>query len=243
MKLTVLDNSNIVESYPGITLPLTYTFVQVAYRGVFRGAVESNLKDDEVLAKFDDVFDNMIASYQGRVYYSINNWYSLIDFIPFSKRIIPVWQDMMGVENKEVYLEQRHRFTLWQRAKLNANILKNALRVPRDMKLLEGYFEEVRSYFDETYSEELSPVELLALFHEIEHKVLDRWYVTLFNDLYAFIWTGLFKRQLKKKGIDVTGYLSGITSLESLKPARALMQLARRYGAQADVLGQAEVQD
>ena len=66
---TVLDNSNIVESYPGITLPLTYSFIRTAYRGVFRGAVGSCIKDEAILAKFDDIFDNMIQSYNGRIYY------------------------------------------------------------------------------------------------------------------------------------------------------------------------------
>jgi pyruvate,water dikinase len=31
----ILDNSNIVESYPGVSLPLTASFVKEAYAGVF----------------------------------------------------------------------------------------------------------------------------------------------------------------------------------------------------------------
>ena len=33
----IMDNSNIVESYPGISLPLTTSFVDLVYSGVFKG--------------------------------------------------------------------------------------------------------------------------------------------------------------------------------------------------------------
>ncbi|MCL2826369.1 MAG: PEP-utilizing enzyme [Eggerthellaceae bacterium] len=243
MKLTVLDNSNIVESYPGITLPLTYSFVRIAYRGVFKGVIGSNLKNDRILAEFADVFDNMIASYQGRVYYCINNWYSLIDFMPFAKRITPVWQDMMGVESKEIYLNPPYHFSFWQKARLYGNLFGAFLHVQREMWRLEGSFHEVEAYFNETYSDSLSIEDLLALFHGIEQRVLQKWYVTIYNDLYAFIWTGLLKRQLKKKGANVAAYISGITSLESLKPVRALLRLAKEYGKADDILDEPAVKE
>ncbi|MDR2903033.1 MAG: hypothetical protein LBU77_00765 [Clostridiales bacterium] len=207
MKLTVLDNSNIVESYPGITLPLTYSFVKRAYSGVFKGLIGSSLKNDATLVQYEEIFLNMLAIYHGRIYYNINNWYALIDFLPFSKQITPIWQDMMGVQNKEIYLNQRHSFTFWQKATLNLNQIKSFFRVSKDMAQLASDFISVQSYFKENYSERLSIEELLALFREIEEKLLDRWYVTLHNDLYAFLWTGIFKKILAKKGVDVAKYI------------------------------------
>ena len=37
-----------------------------------------------------------------RIYYRISNWYSVLKLLPFSKRIIPIWQDMLGVSNTSV---------------------------------------------------------------------------------------------------------------------------------------------
>lgn len=243
VKWTILDNSNIAESYPGITLPLTYSFIKIAYRGVFKGLIDANLKNNAILSKFDDVFDNMITSYKGRIYYCINNWYSLIDFMPFSKKIIPMWQDMMGVRNTEIYLGKRHDFTLWQKLKMYQNMIKNSLSVPRDMERLNHDFLNVRDYFNENYNESLSITELMNLFYQLECRVLDKWYVTLSNDLYAFIWTGLLKRKLKKKGMDVTNYISGITSLESLRPIKRLLDIAKEYGNDPDILNNPEVRE
>ncbi len=243
IKYTVLDSSNIAESYPGITLPLTFSFIKTAYGGVFKGVIGANLKNDAILSKFENIFDNMIKSYNGRVYYCINNWYSIIDFLPFSKRITPVWQDMMGVLNTDVYLGRQHKFTVFQKLKLHSNLIKSWFSSPRDMKRLEEDFLGVREYFNGVYSESLTVNELLTLFHEIEKRVLNKWFVTLTNDMYAFIWTGLLKKRLKKKGADITEFISGMSSLESLKPIRTLLYLSEKYGDCGDILSEPEVRE
>ena len=45
----ILDNSNIVESYPGLSLPLTCSFVNTVYSGVFKGVCKRILKNDKEL--------------------------------------------------------------------------------------------------------------------------------------------------------------------------------------------------
>ena len=47
----ILDNSNIVESYPGISLPLTISFVKEAYAGVFRGLAKRLLRKEYSVGK------------------------------------------------------------------------------------------------------------------------------------------------------------------------------------------------
>ena len=43
----ILDNSNIVESYPGLSLPLTVSFVHMVYSGVFKGVSRRVLKNEK----------------------------------------------------------------------------------------------------------------------------------------------------------------------------------------------------
>ena len=45
----ILDNSNIVESYPGVSLPLTISFVHMVYSGVFRGVCKRVVKNEKVI--------------------------------------------------------------------------------------------------------------------------------------------------------------------------------------------------
>ena len=74
----ILDNSNIVESYPGISLPLTCSFVNNVYGGIFKGVSRRVLKNKKVLNKYNDVFSNMVGDVNGRLYYKISNWYTVI---------------------------------------------------------------------------------------------------------------------------------------------------------------------
>lgn len=227
----ILDNSNIVESYPGLSLPLTVSFVHMVYSGVFRGVSRRVLKNDKELNKHTEVFGNMVGNANGRMYYKISNWYTVLKFLPFSKKIIPVWQEMLGVKNKgydnrDVELSPFVRFMTY------VNSFYELISVPRHMRSLEKKFTETNRYFYERYSPESSPSELIGLFGEIREKLLDIWDVTLLNDTYSFVFTALVKNRLKKKKADdayINRYISGISNIESMKPIKALIELAYRY--------------
>ena len=227
----ILDNSNIVESYPGVSLPLTVSFVHIVYSGVFRGVSRRVLKNDKELNKHTEVFGNMVGNANGRMYYKISNWYTVLKFLPFSKKIIPVWQEMLGVKNKgyddsEVELSPFVRFMTY------VNSFYELISVPRHMKILEKRFAETNRYFYEHYRDESTPAELIALYNEIKEKLLDIWDVTLLNDTYSFVFTALVKNRLKKKNADdayINRYISGISNIESMKPIKALIELAYRY--------------
>ena len=54
-----------------------------------------------------DHLDHMLACTNGRIYYNINNWYLIIKLLPCSDKLIKIWQEMLGVENKYVNDENR----------------------------------------------------------------------------------------------------------------------------------------
>lgn len=93
--LIILDNSNIVESYPGITLPLTQSFIRTAYYQVFKNLLLHLTGEPRTVQQIDDTLQHMVDMANGRVYYRISNWYDVLLFLPFYRRIIPVWQEMM----------------------------------------------------------------------------------------------------------------------------------------------------
>ena len=224
----ILDNSNIVESYPGLSLPLTISFVKLVYGGVFRGVSRRVLKNDKELLKHSDIFENMVGSANGRIYYKISNWYTMLKFLPFSSRIIPVWQEMLGVGNK-TYDKEDVNLSLPVRVGTYFNSLYELIRVPKGMKELDDEFSKVNAEFYEKYSDELSPKELIEIFDDIRKKLFDIWDVTLLNDMYAFIFTGLLKARIRKKGGDektVNEYISGISDIESMKPVSTLIDIA-----------------
>ena len=227
----ILDNSNIVESYPGLSLPLTISFVNIVYGGVFRGVSARVLKNDKELNKHADVFQNMVGHANGRVYYKISNWYTVLKFLPFHKKIIPVWQEMLGVQHKS-YDGDEVALSPFVRMMTYVNSFYEMARVPRNMRKLNEDFKRIQARFYAQYNAEKNPAELLAMYQEIKAKLFDVWDVTLLNDMYAFIFTGLLKSRLRKKygkaEQDVNRYISDISDIESMKPIRALVELAYR---------------
>ncbi|SCW26949.1 pyruvate, water dikinase [Ruminococcaceae bacterium YRB3002] len=224
----ILDNSNIVESYPGISLPLTVSFVDLVYSGVFKGVCRRVLKNDKELDKHSDVFLNMTGHANGRVYYKISNWYTVLKFLPFSKKIIPVWQEMLGVKNKN-YDKDDVKVPFFTRVATYFNSVYELLRVPKNMKKLNDLFLVINGNFYDTFRDDMTPVELKALFDEIKVKLFDVWDVTLLNDMYTFIYTGLVKSRLKKKGRteeEINNLISGISDLHSMMPIRTMVTMA-----------------
>lgn len=224
----ILDNSNIVESYPGISLPLTTSFVDLVYSGVFRGVCRRILKNDKELCKHEDVFLNMTGHVNGRVYYKISNWYTVLKFLPFSKKIIPVWQEMLGVRNKS-YDKNDVKVPFFTRVATYFNCVYELFAAPRNMKKLNDIFLKINNDFYDKYRKDMTPLELKALFDEIKVKLFDVWDVTLVNDMYSFIYTGLVKSRLKKQGKtdeEINNLISGITDIHSMIPIKTMLMMA-----------------
>ena len=224
----IFDNSNIVESYPGISLPLTCSFVNLIYAGVFRDVCRRVFKNDGILQKFSGVFRQMVGNANGRVYYKISNWYTILLALPFHKKIIPVWQEMMGVKNKK-YDTNNVELRFWQRALTYIHVFTELFATPRNMDRLNAEFLQIQGVFRDTFRTGLSNAQLLDLFETLEERLFSCWGVTLLNDLYAFVFTGLLKKRLSAKygfGADrVNRFIAGISNIESMKPIRALLDL------------------
>lgn len=232
----VLDNSNIVESYPGVSLPLTISFVHMVYSGVFRGVCRRVVRNEKVIDQKRDIYNNMVGDANGRLYYKISNWYAALKFLPFSGKIIPVWQEMLGVKAKS-YTGEDVVIPPFVRAMSYFHFVSELVNVPKNMIKLEKDFKAVNDDFYDRFNESMSAQELCAIFNEIKVKLFGVWDVTLINDMYAFIFTGLLKSRLKKLGKtedQINEYISGISDIESMKPMKELIDIACRKDDMSD---------
>lgn len=236
----IFDNSNIVESYPGISLPLTVSFVIKAYSGVFKGLANRVLRDEKELSKYDDVFLNMTGATNGRIYYKISNWYTLLSFLPLSNKIIPMWQDMMGVSDRS-YDKNLVKLSFFKRAFTYFNIISEAFSIRKNMEKLNADFPATEEYFRKHFSKSSTLEDIKQIYDDVSKNVLSVWDITLLNDLYAFVFTGLLKHEIKKTGCKdyekkTNEFISGITNIESMKPVRAMINLACSDDAMLDDL-------
>ena len=216
----VLDNSNIVESYPGISLPLTISFAELIYSSVFEAECRRILKDEKELQKHSGIFKQMVGSCNGRLYYKISNWYALIDYLPFRNKITPMWEEMLGLKNN---IKHKPQVGLKLQARVGKNFLKELRRIPKNMEWLNDYFTQVEHEFRKNFSENLNLKQSIESFHHISEQLIPHWDLTLINDMYAFINVGILKKQL---GENANMIIANISNLESMRPVQEMVRLA-----------------
>ncbi|WP_407343232.1 hypothetical protein [Pengzhenrongella phosphoraccumulans] len=224
-----LDSSNIVESYPGLVSPLTASFVPLAYEGVFRSLAERITRDPRVVGAYADTVNAMVQAHSGRMYYRIDNWYRLMQLVPFSRWYIRVWQDSLGVTDRE-YDEPPIALSRLARIRVGGRLLRELATVPRGLVTLRAAVEAERASFPARLAACHRPTDLGVVFEWLHRRLFSQWDVTLLNDVRAFVFPALVERWLTlRRDRDPAGHARAWVStgvLESLKPLGELRRLA-----------------
>ena len=217
----ILDNSNISESFPGICLPLSESFAGEMYSGIFTSLGRRFL--GKRVASYETVFQRMVGGFSGRMYYEISSWYDILRLLPFSGKIIPVWQGMLGVSNEKIsFSKKKPGFFL--KCRIALLFCYYFIVSQRKMKELDKFFQERYASYSKRVDEEEEAQELYRIFLEMKEDILREWDITLMNDMVSFISTHLYGKK--------TAF-----SLETMKPVRALSALkavARKHGLDSE---------
>lgn len=78
----IWDNSNIIESFSGITSPLTFTTAADIYGRVYRGYAASLRVPQQQLRQTDAWTPVLLGTFHGRVYYNLLHWYRMVGIAP-----------------------------------------------------------------------------------------------------------------------------------------------------------------
>ena len=232
--LIVLDSSNIVESYPDLTLPLSMSFAKEIYYEIFRALLVRATNGSSVVSELDPSLRDMVAMANGRVYYRITSWYDILRLMPFSDRFIAIWQEMLGVSNKAV--DSDLKVPIRTKAVMLKTILNYLQITPREMDKLSEFYETYANDLEQEL-DRLARAEgaekvrgLLRKYHSLKNDVIPRWDITLMNDMYAFLFTALSG----KKNREQLSNLSNLASMEPAKAMNALAETARTQGMDSD---------
>lgn len=207
----VWDNSNIIESYPGITSPLTFSFISKVYEAAYLQFMHIMGVDESVIDKNSNVFPNMLGVVRGRVYYNLRNWYKLIRMLPGYSLNAEFMEKMMGVKEKFELNETEEKTT---KLKGYISLLKMANSMRKNHRQLRQARIDFMSHFD-TVMDELElvnldtyrPDELMHLYFELEKDLLRKWKPPLVNDFFAMIYFGMLQKEVTKNKMDETGNL------------------------------------
>ena len=221
LPIRILDNSNISESFPGICLPLSVSFAKEMYSGIFTSLGRRFL--GKKVSSYKELFQQMAGEFSGRMYYEISSWYDILRLLPFSRKIIPIWQGMLGVSNEEINFS-RKKPSFFLKCRIAVLFCYYFFVSQRKMKELDRFFQERYASYSKRVDAEEDAKALYRIFLEMKEDLLREWDITLINDMVSFISTHLYGKK--------TAF-----SLETMKPVRALSALktvARKHGLDSE---------
>jgi len=245
----VWDNANIVESYPGITLPLTFSFIRRAYHAVYWQFCQLlGLSEDEIRTQ-DHMLWNMLGLHRGRVYYNLRSWYRLVSILPAFRHNRRFMERMMGVTQEGGNSAQdrvsRSR-GLIAAATTAARALYLQASLDRRVRRFHETFDRVHASFAALPYESMESEEVLEAFRRVEAALLWRWRAPIVNDFSVMVFYGLLERLTVAWGVDSEGHLQnalvarqgGIESTEVSDRLEALADAVLEDSSlRAEVLG------
>jgi len=231
------DNSNIVESYGGVTTPLTFSVARSAYQEAYRHFGRVLGVSEREIARNDRAYEQMIGLIQGRVYYNLLNWYRLLMLTPgfrFNKKFM---EQMMGVteglpQEAVPVAEDDSRFAACRATFGFARVAQRLIsKLFRHNSRVKKFHRQLDVALQAVDLKSLTLNELLELYEDLEGEVIPAWDTPLINDLYCMIFHGalraLCERWLEEDLAGIHNELvSGEAGIISLEPVRRMKKMA-----------------
>lgn len=244
-KINVFDNSNIVESYGGITTPLTFSFIRMVYENVYIELCKIFNVKQEKIEMNSQMFKNMLALIEGRVYYNLYGWYGLLSMFPGLGKNKKFMEQMMGVKESlpdDLFPVPQATFkdkigllnTGW-------GLVKGFLKI---RNMTEKFYKRLNDALEDKDIDNMDLYELHDYYYELEKKLLHKWDAPLVNDFLAMIFYGNLKQQcrniFKEEGDLIHNDLlcneGGIISSEPAKRIKEMAKLVKDDEALLELL-------
>ncbi len=194
---TIWDNSNIVESYPALTSPLTFSFISKMYEAVYRqlslimGIRQQKIDDNA------EVFQNMLGLLWGRVYYNLNNWHNALALLPGYELNADFMDKMMGVKEKfptKITKKSSKFRQISDVVRAVFSVLKTHRTMEKERKRFLTHFHRVLGKYEQMDFKALSKHELMLRYLEFEHTLSHNWRAPLVNDFFCMIYFGVLQK-------------------------------------------------
>lgn len=219
------DSTNISESYPGITMPLTYSFIRNLYANVYPAFLSMIGTPKSVLEENAEVFNNALGLLNGQVYYRISNWYEIVKLIP-GKNNQQYFEAMLNPAKKRNPKKDHAKFD-FKSAYIALRFGRMLLTSPHLSKKFKKVFNERFPVYDNSKMEFMNASALLADIQSVQKELLSLWAIPILNDVRVMIWHGILKKMVLKEADHDTylALLKGLTQQSSIKPLQALSDL------------------
>ncbi|HEX6641934.1 MAG TPA: PEP/pyruvate-binding domain-containing protein, partial [Thermoanaerobaculia bacterium] len=231
----VWDNSNIQESYCGVTTPLTFSFARAAYASVYEQTMRTLGVPEGTIAAHRPMLQNLLGLLHGRVYYNLNNWYRGLLLLPAFGRNKADMERMMGVEEPVDFvtdevpgaLERLRRVPRLARTFLG--LQRAFMTLDRDAARFLGTFDARIATIDRASLGTRPLAELMELIAYLRSECIERWVAPIVNDFRVMMAVGRLRRFVERAAPgDVEGLmqtlLGGADVAASAGPAMLMLR-------------------
>jgi phosphohistidine swiveling domain-containing protein len=239
---TLWDNSNIIESYSGVTSPFTFSYASHAYHQVYRQFAQMMKVPEEVILENEIRLRNMLGMVRGRIYYNLINWYRLLMIMPGSAGNPSFMETMMGVK-KSLSNEHQKVFDFINNPPNYGIGLKLSLvwvsiiRFIRSDAIIRDFKTHFTAMYNEARKQDFRSWSLqkqINYYLHLQREILPRWRAPIVNDFLCMVFFGLLKKLTEKwiqsgdEGASLQNdLLCGQGDLESTEPTKMLMRIAK----------------
>lgn len=236
------DNSNIIESFCGVTSPLTFSHVSRCYQEVYYQFCRLMLVPEKIIAENESTFRNMLGLVRGRVYYNLANWYRLLYLFPGTAQSKSFMETMMGVRQNlkpEIaalfdFTRKPVEYSVFARVRLLISVFYRLVFIRALVTEFEQRVDAIVAEGRHTNFARMSLQEQVNYYHSLTERVLKHWQAPIVNDTRCMVFFGLLKALTTHwlaagpdSGTLQNDLLCGQGDLESTEPTRMLMRIAK----------------
>jgi phosphohistidine swiveling domain-containing protein len=205
----VWSNTNVTESYPGVSSTLTYSHAKYFYRVIFRDLYKRLSVENEQIWENFEPLNNMIGYLHGRIYYCLSHFYLLHKQSPLFPLFASHWENMIGLrssfhtnEERSIKAKLRKLGNGFRFAKALLHTLVDYLGHDRGMYQYHRWWEQrIEPMRGKSFNGE-DPLVLINRFHDVWTEVGKHWGVTLTTDAYLIPLYGWTELLFKKWQLD-----------------------------------------
>ncbi len=247
---TLWDNSNIAESYSGITTPLTFSFARHAYSHVYRQFCRLLCVSENKIEASKDAFDGMLGFIFGRIYYNLKNWHRVLAMLPGYVFNAQFMEQMMGVRKP---LPEKYRPSSTSPSHFLARafdflgLLRSLAALCCEFVFFNRSISKFQARFNKALNlgavplERLDTHELLDCYRDLEKQLLQRWDAPIVNDFFAMIFFGLLNRVCEKwlpeeKGTLAARLIATDTPSAGAEPVRLIQKMGAMLSGHEEIL-------
>lgn len=227
--ISIFDNSNIAENYPGVSLPLTFSGLSRGYAANFKRLLRFVGFNDEDWQHINNNIDQLTGYWGGQIYYNLNHWYSLYALLPFgAEKAVASFNEMVGINSGSVI--QLPSRSLWQKLRLTFRLLPKFSSFYFDGKSYHRAYKKDFTTLYERFTKNIegctSAFEAIKLIQSLDNDYFGIIKIPLFNDFFSSILNSSCRKLaiiLLPNGEQV--YNDLLSSREDLESSRAIYSL------------------